>query len=203
MKTDAEQSTSSNAERPLLFSEVVKGNCKENEQIGLLEEYADRERRGKNLIIHNIPENKSEDPKVRQQEDNNLIQSIIKEERLIKDVKVTKTVRLGGRNQNQAVRPRLLLVQVDGHLESVLSKARNLRNSVKWRKAYIDPHRTPQQRQHHKELRSELKRRREAGERNIVIKLDKIIQSRRKPTKNTKPSKVQDETGVNTQYDRV
>lgn len=81
------------------------------------------------------------------------------------------------------MRPRLLLVQVEGSKETVLSRAQNLRKSEVWNNTYIDPDRTPQQRLQHKELRMELKKRREAGEQSLVIRHDKIVPRHRRTDK--------------------
>lgn len=62
--------------------------------VELLQEYADRERRSNNLIIHNVPESSSPDTNTRQKEDLITIQSIVSDVVQIEDtcIKVVKTV---------------------------------------------------------------------------------------------------------------
>ena len=52
----------------------------------------------------------------------------------------------------------------------ILSKAKTLRNSTEWNRVYISPDLTPKERAENKKLRDELKRRRNEGEANLIIR---------------------------------
>jgi hypothetical protein len=57
----------------------------------------------------------------------------------------------------------------------VLDKARDLRKKEFWNKVFINPDRTAKERTEDRELRDELKRRKEAGEKNLVIRKGQIL----------------------------
>ena len=58
--------------------------------------------------------------------------------------------------------------------KAILHMAKDLRNSPTWSNVYISPDQTPKEQVLSRELRTELKTRRDAGENNIVIRFGKI-----------------------------
>ena len=156
-----------------------------------LTEFADRERRKNNIIIHNIAESTEDTAPLRETSDRTTIKDLIRNGTKLDDVNIEKLVRIGKRNPN---RPRLLLVTLDCERTKILSNAWRLKNNTKWENTFIDPDRTLQEREEHKALRSELKSRRDAGEDNLVIRDGAIVKlpwHRRRP-KTTSKQKADD-----------
>ena len=59
--------------------------------------------------------------------------------------------------------------------KNILNQAKKLRVSTTWKKVYISPDLMPKERQQSKKLRDELKRRKDAGEKDLYIKFGKIV----------------------------
>ena len=132
-----------------------------------LTEFADREQRKNNIIIHNIAESTEDTAPLRETSDRTTIKDLVRNGTKLDDVNIEKLVSIGKRNPN---RPRLLLVTLDCERTKILSNAWRLKNNTKWENTFIDPDRTLQEREEHKALRNELKSRRDAGEDNLVIR---------------------------------
>ena len=92
-------------------------------------------------------------------------------------VKITKLIRLGGRGQNQNVKPRLIMATLDqpARRRVILAAVKTLRYTDKWSNVYVSPDLAPAEREKEKKLREELKTRRSAGEMNIIIRGSQII----------------------------
>ena len=94
-------------------------------------------------------------------------------------IKVEDPTRLGALNAGH--RPRLLRVKVENEeiKWQILKNASKLNEGMDWSEAsrmqYINLDYTAKEREQNKMLREELKRRRQAGERNIKIKGNKIV----------------------------
>jgi hypothetical protein len=143
----------------------------------LWEEKIEKEKRELNLIITNIPESEKADRDEKQQDDikavKNLVQQICPG---LEKEPITEPVRLG--RVNAGSKPRLLKVKVQSHetKKEILKNARHLnRGKAQENKIYINPDRTPAERQKDKELRQELKRRIGEGETDIGIRGGKIV----------------------------
>ena len=101
------------------------------------------------------------------------VQSLdIEESRLL----IRNIVRLGGKRNDGRPRPLKITFESIDIKREILGKARLLR-STKHRHIYINPDLTPQQRKIDAELREELKKRRDGGEKFIQISKGKIIQN--------------------------
>ena len=140
-----------------------------------MDEYRDRERRKLNLIFHKISESKSEEATVRKFEDTKFVQKVANEIG-VKQLEIVEVVRLG-QHRNDNVR--LLKVQV-GNLSLkrlLLSNAKKLRlsSSEPLRKVFITPDLSLQERKVQRDLRSELKRRKDAGESDLIIRKGQIV----------------------------
>ena len=98
----------------------------------------------------------------------------------IQSVGVKSAFRLGARREVGS-RPRSLLVNLSGDREEVLKKAGLIRQYQGWESIFIDPDRTPNERQYYVALREELKARRGRGETDLIIKNGQIVHRRHAP----------------------
>ncbi|KAI8501333.1 hypothetical protein Bbelb_206040 [Branchiostoma belcheri] len=145
------------------------------EVVQLVDEYIEREKRRKNLVVFNVPEDVKDDATDSKLSDKELFKDIVKKEfNLIP--KVQAAYRLG---RKTSVKPRPLLIRMDNDDTSsralILRRAKDLRNSSRWSRVYIVPDMTPNEREADRKLRQELKSRREAGEENLVIRRGRIV----------------------------
>jgi len=74
----------------------------------------------------------------------------------------------------------------------ILRNAKTLRNSSTYRNVFISPDLTPQERASNKQLRTELQRRKAAGEPNLIIKRGQIVSKQSLPK--ATPQSVDDST---------
>ncbi|KAI8513752.1 hypothetical protein Bbelb_080760 [Branchiostoma belcheri] len=145
------------------------------EVVQLVDEYIEREKRRKNLVVFNVPEDVKDDATDSMLSDKKLFIDITKEEfNLIP--KVQAAYRLGRKTSDK---PRPLLIRMDNDDTSsralILRRAKDLRNSTRWSRVYIVPDMTPNEREADRKLRQELKSRKEAGEANLVIRRGRIV----------------------------
>ena len=113
----------------------------ERQTVKILDEYADRERRKANIIIHNLPESQDDNHQTRYQHDKTQVEEVIQEGTGVIGVNISKLIRLGGRGQNQQQKPRLLLVTLElpDRRRAILAAAKSLRHTEKWSNIYISP----------------------------------------------------------------
>jgi len=141
----------------------------------LVDEYKDHERRKMNLIFHKIPEQEATENTSKHELDKKFILSIA-EELGVEGFEITGTARIGRPNESGE---RLLKVEVKNlnSKKQILSKAKFLRKAKneRLRKVYITPDLSYQERLQQKVLRTELHRRRNAGEMNLLIHKGQII----------------------------
>ena len=134
--------------------------------------YMERERRKNNLIIHNFPESTttSQNPS----NDIQVFTELVKTEFNISEIKVTKAVRL---KQTKPDKPRLLLVTLENlsTKRNILQQATKLRKSTSWSDVFISPDLTPKERVFNRKLREELKACKEAGEKDLYIRIGRIV----------------------------
>jgi len=133
----------------------------------ILDEFADRERRSKNLILYNFSE--SPDTKLDQSRVQKLFSTVFNVE-----VQLMRTVRLGKRNDSKA-RPLLVCLNDAVVRGTILSQSGRLRKHEQFKNTYISPDRTKMEREKQQKLVTELKRRRLNGEKNLVIRNNTII----------------------------
>ena len=164
---------------------------KQIEAVSIIDEFTEREKRKNNIVLSNIPEPTGDNREDRSAHDLATVKSIINEFK-IQGVQIIRTVRLGKFNPLNT-RGRLVLAEladnsVKGRLLTTASKARQ--NSQLWKNIYISPDLTPQQRLEGKQLRDELRRRRDNGERNLIIRHNKIVRDPKSqmPQNNPQPS---------------
>ena len=124
----------------------------------------DRENRGNNVIIHNIPESSSANPEDRQDYDHACFQNIVTAlcgESL--KMKVDRVVRLGKKpehvenSRDTTPRPRLMLIKLqEKECVEVLIKKRLTLKDVGFPNTYITRDLPPEEREKQKQLRQEL-----------------------------------------------
>ena len=148
-----------------LSSEVIQSPTTPHSAIEAMNELDDRNRRKCNLIVHKLPEDSK---------DEETFLSICKDV-LGLDAKIVTIKRLG----QQRGWPRLLLVVLENEdiKRQILARSPRLRQSDSWKTVFITPDLTRQEREEGKRLRDELKRRRQNGESNLIIKRGRIIVS--------------------------
>ena len=140
---------------------------------GVFDNFLDKEKRKLNVVVHNIPESAGNSVKEKADKDANQFKVMVQDEFKL-NVQVTKAFRVG---KSDPDKPRLLVValeNVDTKLD-ILKQASELRHSNEWRNVYITPDLTWQEREEGRKLRGELARRRDEGERNLVIRRGKIV----------------------------
>ena len=96
------------------------------------------------------------------------------------DINVVKAFRLGQKlntESNAVTKPRSLLIKINDEetQRQVLACAPKLRFSTTWNQVYIQPDMSPKEREAHKKVYEELKKRRNDGESNLVIRNGKIV----------------------------
>ena len=86
----------------------------------------------------------------------------------------SKCVRLG-KPKNDKPRPLLVTVADNAIRRQILRNAKHLCHSNTYKRVFISPDLTLQEREANKQLRQELRRRKDAGESNLIIKNGKIV----------------------------
>ena len=159
-------------------------NREQHNAIDAIDEYIDRERRKCNLIVHNVPENTmmTRDRTEANHKDYDAFKEIVNSGLKIQEFNIKKVTRLGKKwdtktGKKWESKPRLLLVVLEDESskKNILSSAKQLRNSEEWGNIFISPDMTPQEREKNRSLRVELRRRREEGEPNLIIRRGRII----------------------------
>ena len=99
-------------------------------------------------------------------EDHKNVKDILNNVLEIADVPIINLYRLGGKGQNRNLRPRLLLATLNSKdkQHEALANTWKLKGNQEWKKVYVDPDRTPEQRKEHNKLLEEMRARRNNGE---------------------------------------
>ena len=146
--------------------------------VEIIEEKEDKERRMKNIVIYNLKEpltgNLSE--KEKEERDQAGCMDIFTNELQVEQVHIVETVRLGKKEQverGEEYRPRALMVKLaDVNTKwEIVKKAKRLKDARKqeYKRVFIAPDLTQQERMRDKELREQLKAKRETGEQGWYI----------------------------------
>ena len=138
-----------------------------------VDEYRDQEKHKLNLIFHKIPASLSTDMTQHLEDDKKFVSNVVKEIG-VDDPDIITATRLEQFNES---RVQLLKVEVRNLLlkRAILSNA----SSELLCNVYITPELSYQERMHQKNLCSELKRRKDAGESNLVIHRGQIVTASR------------------------
>ena len=144
-----------------------------NDVAGILDSFLDKEQRKMNLVVHNMQESPGENARERAKGDAEKLKVMIQESmRLV--VRTTKCFRVGKKTDDK---PRLLIITLDDldTKHDILRYARGLQNSDDYGNIYITPDLTKAEREQGRKTREELNRRRNAGEKDLVIWRGKIV----------------------------
>ena len=139
-----------------------------------------RQRRRSSIIIHGVMESGSNDSAERRGDDGEIVTEMFGEMGC-GVVKVDKIFRLGKRSTqsagNTGERPLKLVLQSEEMKNSVLSKAKNLKDlkEGKWKRIFIHQDLTPQEREERRRTLMELKARQVSGEKNLMLFRGKIV----------------------------
>ena len=150
-----------------------------------LDERADIDNRKHNLIIFNVAESiTSKEGKsvwytqASKDSDFKMISKIASEsldmDLTHPDAKIKDILRLGPLKESKWPRPIKITFENMKTKREMLAKSKLL-NRGKYKNVYINPDLTPNQRKHDQDLRNELKKRRDDGEKNLYIKQGKIL----------------------------
>ena len=136
----------------------------------------DIRKRRTNVIIHDLKESTNDDLDQRRQEDEDQIVNLLHSIRC-DNISVATTTRLGKRQEDPVKNPRSLLMCVvsEDQKDQILKLAKNLRGRKEYEKVFIQQDLTLKQRRKRSELVNELKQRRAAGEKNLILVNDKIV----------------------------
>ena len=107
-----------------------------------MDEYLEREKRGKNMVAFNIPEKSTAD----QESDEQTFLNIMKDE--FKLVLRIESVRRLGRLSNDKSRPLLIKIDDVGNSthQLIIHRAKELRQGIHWNNIFIVPNQTPNER---------------------------------------------------------
>ena len=140
----------------------------------IVDEYLNRERRKLNLVIYGLPEASATSAPDRQLADSNSFTELVGSEFKISNLEISKCVRLG-KPKNDKPTPLLVTVADNAIRRQILRNAKHLRHSNTYKCVFISPDLTLQEREANKQLRQELRHRKDAGELNLIIKNGKIV----------------------------
>ena len=153
----------------------------------------EKERRKHNIIIQGMAEFKSEDGKERLYYDTGGVREVLDYLEVDRDVK--RVLRLGRRNLDNDARPRPLLVEFSSPESSsdAKRKASKLRfGSNDLKKLYIQQDLTKKERVSRNNLVQEMKRRQSEGDRNWVIRGDKLVRRKELSTRSSLNKEAED-----------
>lgn len=159
---------------PITNGSAVSGKDAQN-IAQVFDRFLDKNKRARNLVVHNLPEQNGGSQAEKSQADIALFTSMIKES-LSMNVRATRSFRAGKVVPNKH---RLLIVTLE-HEEfkhEILKMSTQIKSDQKWKRIFITPDLTYAERQEQRQLREELMSRRTSGETNLIIRRGKIIQT--------------------------
>lgn len=137
-----------------------------------VEETLEIERRKLNIVIHGVPDIDAE-------KDLESVEEIMGEGlHMDFDRHIDKMMRIGRLTEGRPRPLRILLKSIDSKKE-ILSRAKSLKDSEKFKRMFISPDLTRKQQAYDKELRTQLKKFRDDGETDVRIKFGKIVKNNR------------------------
>ena len=152
-----------------------------SESLRVVKDTEDKKNRESNIIMYNVKESTKPNGKDREKDDQDIYTKVY--EHCVKGEKkadIEKIVRLGKvvRSSDEETRTRPLLIKFKNVSDKwkLLKNARNMKNAPEvCKKVIIAPDLTKEERERDRNLRAELKRRKENGEVNLVIKKNQIV----------------------------
>jgi len=160
-----------------IVREVNVNISKIYDEISSLKERDERKDRQSNLIVYNSPESRSMNNQEREKDDLALVERLLRDGVKENKFNIIKVIRLGRRREDDSSRP--LMVKFDNSADkwNILKKTRNLKNCTDpvLKLIGIAPDLTPKERQLDKNLREELKLKRQSGDDSWYIKGGKLV----------------------------
>ena len=152
----------------------VNSSLTQTSATSIVDEYLERERRKLNLIVYGLIESSA--PTVTEQisSDTDIFCRLVRSEFNMGDIQVGKVLRLGKVVRDKP-RPVLVSLTDFSTRRQILRNAKSLRNSQSYKQVFICPDLTPKERETNKQLVEELRRRKQAGESNLIIQRGKIV----------------------------
>ena len=151
-----------------------------NEVMEEIKEIEDKKSREGNLVLYNVPESTSAQPRERLNNDGNFCEKLFVEGCLVnrQDFTISNVIRLGKKVENVKPRPILVKLQSSREKWSIIKNARNLKRCQQngMNKISIALDLTIKEREKDKELRQELKAKKESGDHGWFIKNGKLIE---------------------------
>ena len=141
-----------------------------------VEEERLKEYKKNNVIIFNLKESLKSEAEEREQDDSEVAFKIFEEEMKVTSFYLQRSFRIGKKSEDNN-KPRPLLVELGSEKEkwAVIGKTANLRNSTKFGVIYVNRDMTKDEQELEKQLREELKGKREQGEEGWKIKKGKVV----------------------------
>ena len=155
----------------VMVSESIHSTLKTD----VLNELQDREHRKNNIVVFGMPEQLTTNAPGANCDKEDALNIFSKIG--IEDVKVERCFRLGNKTSRQKPRPMKIILSSQMNRDLILRaapKLGKLSDTNQFRKVFLKPDLTPQQQEEERNLRQELKCRRDNGE-NVMIKNGKII----------------------------
>ena len=137
------------------------------------------------IIIANLPESTEGTVEDRRKDDRDRVRVLVGKITDVPSADIDDPIRLGPLQVGTRVRPRLLkmVVRTEGGKEKIMKNVFALNEGVPFEeRVYINNDCTPREREQYRTLKTELIRRKENGEADIVIRNMKIV--KRQNTKN-------------------
>lgn len=183
IKSKPDQANNNTTAVPLMDLTLQPPQRQTPQAMDAIDEFQEREKRKRNLVLHILEEPTSDNPMERKQADIAAATNIISELGII-DVKITKSFRPGRLPQpsqqnrgTQRPRPLVITVEEEKHKWEALKKAKNLCSSTTWSGVYLAPDRTPYEREETRRLLAEIRTRKANGETDLIIKNRRVIKN--------------------------
>ena len=155
--------------------------AKDSNNDEVLEELTERDKRKNNLILVNMIESTEITPEDRRNEDLRKVREIIKKIVDVKDDEILNPIRLGKLDIGSGRKPRLLKVTIKTQdtKTKILKSAYKINQGINpGNRIYINHDCTQKEREDFKKLRIEMKEREKRGEKDLVIRGNRIVKRR-------------------------
>lgn len=156
---------------------IMEKNMQELEKI--IEEKEDRRKRANNLVLYRAPESEEEDVSKRIEHDRGIVKELFERALGVQDCTVMRMIRLGKRRDGQD-RPLLLEMSNEREKWIIIKNAKNLKGETDnvMKKIGISRDMSKEERDRDRNLREELKEKRQNGEEGWYIRDGKLQRGR-------------------------
>lgn len=163
------------------IKEVIGERRKEEQKIEGIQikiEEMERERRRMNIVIFNLKESQKQKGEERYTEDQQRCDQIFRQELGVQNVVIEKLIRIGKR-ENERNRPLLVKLDNEERKREILKNTKKLRHSTDFERVYIMRDMTATEREKDRELRAELKERRQRENAEFTIRRGRVVKIER------------------------